>query len=247
MANSQDIEARLCAYIDGELTPAQRADIEHHLADHPQHRQMIQDLMRTRTLVAALPRLKAPADLGEGLQGQLERSMLLGRHDEPADPWRLGSGRVHKLAVTAALMLLMIGLGSVIFVLLRAAAHPAKLETMVATPAPAPPSLPPPPLQPQPPPRLAAVPQTQPAPVLLAALPATQPDAVAATQPSLTTDLDDFAEGDMMDMDDDAPATQPVAMQPTPTQPAATQAADPATQPAARSTTMPVADDADDK
>jgi anti-sigma factor RsiW len=241
MANSQDIEARLCAYIDGDLTVAERADIERHLADHPQHRQMIQDLMQTRKLVSSLPRLKAPADLGEGLQGQLERSMLLGEQNQPADPWRLGSGHVHKLAVTAALTVLVVGLGSVLFVLLRAAAHPAKMETMITTVAPSVPTpAPTPEIVPATQPTVVvAAPDTQPSSVVIASAPTTQPDAVATTQPTATADLDDNPMGDMLDPDAVAPATQPAD---------ATLAADPTTQPATpAATTMPVADDADDK
>ena len=55
MAKTEDIEAKLAAYVDGELDAAGRAQIEKHLTEHPQHRQLIADLMQQRTLIQSLP------------------------------------------------------------------------------------------------------------------------------------------------------------------------------------------------
>src|SRR5688572_4028824 len=77
MANTENIEAKLCAYVDGELDPAGRAEIEAHLASNPQHRQLMDELMRQRELIAGLPRERAPEDLFEAMTNQLERSVLL--------------------------------------------------------------------------------------------------------------------------------------------------------------------------
>ena len=44
MANTENIEAKLCAYVDGELDEAGRAEIEAHLAANVQHRQLIEEL-----------------------------------------------------------------------------------------------------------------------------------------------------------------------------------------------------------
>ena len=41
MANTEQIEAKLCAYVDGELDAAGRAEIEQHLAANPQHRALV--------------------------------------------------------------------------------------------------------------------------------------------------------------------------------------------------------------
>src|SRR5687767_8200690 len=76
--NVEDIEAKLAAYVDGELTPAERVEIETHLQTNPSHRVLLQDLIQHRQLLCALPREKAPFDCTEGFQGQLERDILLG-------------------------------------------------------------------------------------------------------------------------------------------------------------------------
>ena len=42
--NQEQIEARLAAYIDGELDANERAEIEKHLENNPQHKQLIEEL-----------------------------------------------------------------------------------------------------------------------------------------------------------------------------------------------------------
>jgi len=107
MANTnKDIESRLCAYIDGELNEADRAEIERHLEAHPQHRQMIRQLIEARQLLAELPRAIAPGELGDGLQSQLERSILLGEGLTWSEPRRGG----RTLFLAAASVFLVIGL-----------------------------------------------------------------------------------------------------------------------------------------
>jgi len=236
MANSQDIEARLCAYIDGDLDAEMRTEIERHLDAHPQHRRMIRDLMQTRKLVCALPRFAAPADLGEGLQGQLERSMLLGGKEDAHDAWRTRIRRVPQLAALAAVLALAVGLAAVLYVLLREANIPTQITAINLPPEPS--------AAPQ------TVAATQPALIAADAAPATQPAEIAlapvaapTTEPAaadVAMDGDNDLPDDDFDMTE-APATQPseaaVAA-------AATVAATPAaTQPA----TQPVADDAGDK
>jgi len=129
MANSEDIEARLCAYIEGSLSPDEQAEIERHLAAHPQHRQMIHDLIRTRNLVGTLPRVNAPEDLCDGLQGQLERSMLLSGGLTPTHAASLNPRprRLSHLAIVGVVCLLSLGFGSVVYYVLRAALYPVQL------------------------------------------------------------------------------------------------------------------------
>src|SRR3982750_4298631 len=78
MARTEDIEAKLAAYVDGELDEAGRAEIEKHLAGNPQHAQLIAELTQQRELMRALPRETAPADVSEQINAQLERAVLLG-------------------------------------------------------------------------------------------------------------------------------------------------------------------------
>src|SRR6476661_5686513 len=83
MANTEHIEARLAAYVDGDLDATGRAEIEQHLATNPQHRELLQQLQRERSMLRDLPREKAPDDFYEGFASQLERSVLLDMDDEP--------------------------------------------------------------------------------------------------------------------------------------------------------------------
>jgi hypothetical protein len=111
-------EAKLCAYVDGELDAAGRAEIEKYLDTNPQHRKLIEELKETRQLMRALPRATAPAEIGEMLQGQLERSLLLNELDsEPAvDSMRIS--RAAQFRAVAAVILLALGLGAVVYFVL---------------------------------------------------------------------------------------------------------------------------------
>ncbi|MBV8779891.1 MAG: polysaccharide biosynthesis/export family protein [Phycisphaerae bacterium] len=78
MPDQTNIEAKLCSYIEGDLDAAGRAEIEQYLRTHPQYRAILDDVIRTRTDLRALPRVNAPAELQETVGGQLERAALLG-------------------------------------------------------------------------------------------------------------------------------------------------------------------------
>ena len=144
MANTENIEAKLCAYVDGELDPAGRAEIEAHLAAHPQHRQMMVELMQQRDLLAALPRDRAPEDLFEAMTNQLERSVLLDGDAAPgAGSGAAGAGDVAgrinrwpQVFATAAVLMLAVGLAAVIyFVLPNQNRSPFALRTQPPGPA----------------------------------------------------------------------------------------------------------------
>src|SRR5262249_40081808 len=112
------IEARLCAYIDGELSAAERDEIEAHMAANPSHGALLQDLMRHRARLRQLPREMAPRDLMEGFQAQLEREALLGSDElEPARTI-LGINRWPQILSAAAILLLATGLGVVVYTVL---------------------------------------------------------------------------------------------------------------------------------
>src|SRR5580704_15434814 len=70
-------EAKLCAYLEGELAPADRAEIEQYLNNYPQHRQLLTELAATRQVLRNLPRESAPSDVAEAFKGHMERAMLL--------------------------------------------------------------------------------------------------------------------------------------------------------------------------
>jgi hypothetical protein len=134
--NTENIEARLCDYIEGELDEQGRAEIEKHIEQNPQHRLLLQELMQMRELVHDLPREVAPAEILESLQSQLERSGLL----EPADnddesELVLRVRRLPQFAAIAAMLMLAVGLAGVIyFVLPQSGAN--RPEFAVAPPIP---------------------------------------------------------------------------------------------------------------
>jgi hypothetical protein len=66
MKHCQDIQPELSAYLDGELTPPQRAEIEAHLASCPRCQEELAELKTLVAGVAALPKLEpAPQFLAE--------------------------------------------------------------------------------------------------------------------------------------------------------------------------------------
>lgn len=71
--NCAEIKDELSAYIDGELPPARRADVEAHVAGCPQCRQQVAELRQLAAGVAAMPKMQpAPQFLAE-VRGKLAR------------------------------------------------------------------------------------------------------------------------------------------------------------------------------
>src|SRR4051794_27253517 len=104
MANTENIEAKLCAYVDGELDEAGRAEIEAHLASNAQHRQLIEELRAQRSLLARLPRVAAPEDIGESINARLERSVLLDDIDADEDHAALRINRWPQYVLAASVV-----------------------------------------------------------------------------------------------------------------------------------------------
>src|SRR5215218_4869209 len=118
MANTENIEAKLCAYIDGDLDAQGRAEIEKHLAANPQHRGLIEQLSKQRDLLRQLPRETAPEEIIDALQSQMERSVLLGDDAGGAESETLKISRWPQIMATAAIVLMTVGLGAIIYVVL---------------------------------------------------------------------------------------------------------------------------------
>jgi hypothetical protein len=134
MSENENIEARLCSYVEGDLDPAGRADIEKYLLANPQYRPLIEELARTRGLLRKLPRESAPAELLETLSGQIERSALLG--DDVGDVAGTRTNRLPHLAAWAAVLVLTGGLAAVIYRVLPS--NKAQSELALLKPAPLP-------------------------------------------------------------------------------------------------------------
>jgi len=100
----------LSAYLDDELSAAERQVVEQALARDPTARRQLEELRQTVGLVQSLPRRAAPPSLLQDLTAAAERRQLLG---EPVEterrrrPWWL-SGQPW-LAAAAALIVMVVG------------------------------------------------------------------------------------------------------------------------------------------
>jgi anti-sigma factor RsiW len=109
----------LSAYLDGELTAAERAEVERLLADSPAARQFVEELRAAGNMLRALPREKLPEDLSRQVLRIAERRMLSEEEPNAADeeatpPVPLGRALLRRfanrrilswLALTAAIAL----------------------------------------------------------------------------------------------------------------------------------------------
>lgn len=134
MAENENIEARLCSYVEGDLDAQDRAEIEKYLLANPQYRVLIEQLARTRGLLQGLPRAAAPAELLERLSSHLERSALLGA-GEPSHT-HLPPNRFPYVAAWAAVLVLATGLGLVIWRVLPSNKIQPELALLKSAPPP---------------------------------------------------------------------------------------------------------------
>ncbi len=99
----------LSAYVDGELTGEELAQVERRLADDPQSRQLVEELRLMSVEVQSLPRQTVGEDLRATVMQRAERAMLLGTEERQAlRPSESGSSRRWMwpaMAVAASLLL----------------------------------------------------------------------------------------------------------------------------------------------
>jgi len=128
----ENTEAKLAAYIDGDLDGSDRAEIEKLLEQNPNYRRVLDQLRQTRQLLRGLPRESAPPELSEIFNSQLERSVLLDGITEQ----RPKSGPLNRwpqFMMAAAVVLLTVGLGAVIYFVLPRSRPPIRVaENSVA-------------------------------------------------------------------------------------------------------------------
>lgn len=123
----EQTEAKLLAYLEGELDEVGRADIERHLQVNPRHRKLLEEMSAGRRLLRLLPREVAPVELYEQVSSQFERQELLAGMSEPAVAASLGAGHVDpetgnyrlnkwgRIRAAAAVVLITGGLGALIY------------------------------------------------------------------------------------------------------------------------------------
>ena len=74
----------LSAYVDGELTGEQLAQVERRLADDPQAQKLVDELRALGTEIQSLPRQTVGEDLRATIMQRAERAMLLGTEEQQA-------------------------------------------------------------------------------------------------------------------------------------------------------------------
>lgn len=145
--NSENVEAKLCAYVEGDLDESDRVEIENHLEAHPKHRHLLGELAATRDLLRYLPREQAPVELAETFNGQLERSGLLDPPGADSPAASVRGNLLTRFYGLAAILILAVLLGLITYAALPRGGSiplalplttaPTRLEGVLDDPAPA--------------------------------------------------------------------------------------------------------------
>ncbi len=102
----------LSAYVDGELTDQELAEVEQRLANDPQAQQLVDEIRALSQQVQSLPRQSISEDLRATIMRRAEREMLLGNQPQKSLPQK-ESGNHRRwvwaaLAVAATLLLSLV-------------------------------------------------------------------------------------------------------------------------------------------
>ncbi len=128
LSDREQLEQQLSAFLDGELSDEQVAELQRMLAASPDAKQLLAELEKTVAAVRGLPRQPSPDDLYESITAQLERSALLEGDVAEGSPVRAASrwGWLVRLTGSAAVVLLAVGVGYLAVV--RGAKGPPKVD-----------------------------------------------------------------------------------------------------------------------
>lgn len=125
MKANPNLDELLCSFMDGELSPRQRTEVQRMAARDPQVGRRLRQLQNCRTLFTALPQVEAPGDMMEQIRLSLERRTLL--QEQPAAP-RRSAGALHlvfrKFVAAAAMFALLGVLGVVVYQIVAPVAAP---------------------------------------------------------------------------------------------------------------------------
>ena len=116
MKPNSNLDELLSCFMDGELSPRQRTEVQRMAARDPQVARRLRQLESTQTLLCSLPPAEAPGDMLEHIRHSLERRTLL--QEQPvarkrsAGVWHLVFRR---FVAAAAMIALLGGLGVVVY------------------------------------------------------------------------------------------------------------------------------------
>ena len=135
-----DLGVLLSAYLDGELSSAQNEKVEKRLATDAQARRQLAELREAIKWVRSTPRARAPKGMAELIQQGLERDLLLGEGQVLGDREGQKHLRLRRFLAAAAMVALMVGIGTMVFMVLSPASRTQPKptvtadETLVSTP-----------------------------------------------------------------------------------------------------------------
>jgi hypothetical protein len=116
MKPNPNLDELLSSFMDGELSPRQRTEVQRLAAHDEQVARRLRQLQNCRTLFCSLPAAKAPNDLLDQIKVSLERHSLL---QEPPVVRKRSIGAWHlafrRLVAAAAVLVLMGVLGVVVY------------------------------------------------------------------------------------------------------------------------------------
>lgn len=116
MKPNPNLDELLSSFMDGELNPRQRTEVQRLAAHDPEVARRLQQLQNCRTMFSSLPAAKAPSDLLEQIKTSLERHTLL---QDPPTPRGRTFGAVQlafrRLVSVAAVIALVGVLGVVVY------------------------------------------------------------------------------------------------------------------------------------
>ena len=116
MKPNPNLDELLSSFMDGELSPRQRTEVQRMAAHDPSVGRRLRQLQNCRTLLSSLPPAEAPGDLLEQIRQSLERKTLL--QEQPVSA-RRSAGVIHlvfrKLVAAAAMISLLAVLGAVVY------------------------------------------------------------------------------------------------------------------------------------
>jgi len=86
MTNRDDFSELISAFLDGEVTPEEKALIEERLIDNAADRRLFEEMRSIRDSLKSLPRRKLGKDLSQSVLRSAERAMLSAETTEPSHP-----------------------------------------------------------------------------------------------------------------------------------------------------------------
>jgi len=105
----QRLEELLVGYLDGELIPTERDEVDALLQHDPEARQLLTELQATVRLLGQLARESAPEDLAEQVVARIERSALLSARPRSArQRWARVSRWAGSVAAAAAAVIIAV-------------------------------------------------------------------------------------------------------------------------------------------